>query len=155
MQTYQEVKRIYKRIISESEAELRLVLRNIRYISLLRVFLFSGIIIAAISLWDENRLLFWLCIILPFACFLWLIKRHNRWFYRRDYLKRRIEINQQELDALQGNISAFDDGKEFVNPSHLYTFDLDVFGNHSLFQCMNRTSTPIGKQRLAKVPDMA
>lgn len=149
MQTYQEVKRIYKRIISESEAELRLVLRNIRYISLLRVFLFSGIIIAAISLWDENRLLFWLCIILPFACFLWLIKRHNRWFYRRDYLKRRIEINQQELDALQGNISAFDDGKEFVNPSHLYTFDLDVFGNHSLFQCMNRTSTPIGKQRLA------
>lgn len=155
MQTYQEVKGIYKRIISESEAELRLVLRNIRYISLLRVFLFSGIIIAAISLWDENRLFFWLCIILPLACFFWLIKRHNRWFYRRDYLKRRIEINQQELDALQGNISAFDDGKEFVNPSHLYTFDLDIFGNHSLFQCMNRTSTPIGKQRLASWMDNA
>lgn len=42
-----------------------------------------------------------------------------------------------------------DNGKEYIDPSHLYTFDLDIFGEHSLFQYINRTSTPIGKQRLA------
>ncbi len=149
MQTYQEVKETYQQIISQSETELRLVLRTIRYISLLRVILFIGIIVAAIFLWGGDRLLFWTFILVPFACFLGLIKWHNRWFYRRDYLKKKIEINRREIEALQGNISAFDDGKEFVDASHLYTFDLDVFGNHSLFQCINRTSTLIGKQRLA------
>lgn len=41
MQTYQEVKRIYKRIISESETELRLVLRNIRYLRESRRYMFT------------------------------------------------------------------------------------------------------------------
>mgnify|MGYP002608323861 FL=1 len=149
MQTYQEVKETYQQIISKSETELRLVLRTIRYISLLRVILFIGIIAVAVFLWGGNKLLFWTFILVPFACFLGLIKWHNRWFYRRDYLKKKIEINRREIEALQGNISAFDDGKEFVDASHLYTFDLDVFGNHSLFQCINRTSTLIGKQQLA------
>ena len=38
---------------------------------------------------------------------------------------------------MQYDFSDFDDGKEFVNPSHLYTLDLDVFGEHSLFQYIN------------------
>lgn len=50
---------------------------------------------------------------------------------------------------MQYDFSDFDDGKEFINPSHLYTLDLDVFGEHSLFQYINRTATPIGKQHLA------
>ena len=50
---------------------------------------------------------------------------------------------------MQYDFSDFDDGKEFVNPSHLYTLDLDVFGEHSLFQYINRTATPIGKLHLA------
>lgn len=63
--------------------------------------------------------------------------------------QKKIEINQQELRALQYDFSDFDNGKEYIDPSHLYTFDLDIFGEHSLFQYINRTSTPIGKQRLA------
>ena len=78
MQTYQEVKETYQQIISQSETELRLVLRTIRYISLLRVILFIGIIVAAIFLWGGDKLLFWTFILVPFACFLGLIKWHNR-----------------------------------------------------------------------------
>lgn len=36
-----------------------------------------------------------------------------------------------------------------IDPAHLYTYDLDVFGGYSLFQYINRTSTPVGKQHLA------
>lgn len=149
MQTIQDVKRTYQELIAESEKELHSVSRTIRYISLLRLVLFIGMIVAAIFLWEGNRGVFWLALLAPFVCFLWLVKQHNRWFYRRDYLKKRIEINRQELEALQGNFSSLEDGKEYVDSSHLYTFDLDIFGHHSLFQCINRTSTPIGKQRLA------
>ncbi|KAA6337049.1 DNA mismatch repair protein MutS, partial [termite gut metagenome] len=34
-------------------------------------------------------------------------------------------------------------------PVHPYAYDLDIFGDHSLFQYINRTSTRLGKVRLA------
>ena len=55
----------------------------------------------------------------------------------------------QELAALNYNTSSFEDGAEFVAPAHLYSFDLDVFGPHSLFQYINRTCTQLGKNLLA------
>ena len=39
--------------------------------------------------------------------------------------------------------------KHTSTPPNLYTYDLDVFGPHSLFQYINRTCTQPGKHRLA------
>ena len=60
-----------------------------------------------------------------------------------------MEINEQELAALDYDTSSFDDGEAYIDPTHLYTYDLDVFGPHSLFQYINRTCTQPGKHRLA------
>lgn len=79
-----------------------------------------------------------------------MVKRHNFWFHRKDFLKKKIVINEQELRAIQYDFSDFDGGKEYIDPGHLYTFDLDIFGEHSLFQYINRTSTPVGKEHLAE-----
>lgn len=46
-------------------------------------------------------------------------------------------------------IFRFRQRNEYIDPAHLYTYDLDVFGDYSLFQYINRTSTPVGKQHLA------
>ena len=51
--------------------------------------------------------------------------------------------------ALEHRFSDFDGGKEFLNPSHFNSYDLDLFGNGSVFQFINRTSTLSGKQKLA------
>ncbi len=59
------------------------------------------------------------------------------------------EINTNELSALSGDYSLFNAGNEFVNGSHDYTHDLDIFGEGSVFQYMNRTATIFGKLRLA------
>ena len=61
-----------------------------------------------------------------------------------------VRINQKEADALEGNYEAFDPGNEFIDPSHDYTHDLDIFGKGSLFQFINRTATIFGKLRLAE-----
>ncbi len=61
-----------------------------------------------------------------------------------------ISINQKEVSALENNYSSFDPGNEFVDESHDYTHDLDIFGAGSLFQYINRTSTILGKFRLAE-----
>ena len=61
-----------------------------------------------------------------------------------------IHINEKEVNALNGDYTSFDPGNEFIDQSHDYTHDLDIFGEGSLFQFINRTSTIFGKLRLAE-----
>ena len=69
--------------------------------------------------------------------------------YTKDYLEKKAEVNRQELAALDYDTSCFDGGEEFADPAHLYAYDLDVFGTHSLFQYINRTCTEPGRRLLA------
>lgn len=149
MRTLESIAQTYRDIIRKSEIELQKTQKRIYYISLLRLLLFAGIVAAAIIYWHDGWLYLLPTTVLPLCLFLWLVKRHNHWFYRKDCLKKKIQINEQELRAIAYDFSDFDNGSEYINPSHLYTYDLDIFGEHSLFQYINRTSTPSGKQHLA------
>jgi hypothetical protein len=68
-------------------------------------------------------------------------------------IKRRLEIliqiNQNEINAIAGDFSVFNDGHEFLTDSHPYTHDLDIFGKGSLYQFVNRASTFPGRKKLA------
>lgn len=149
MEKLEQIIATYQQIIQKTERELQSARKRIYYISLLRLVLFVGAIAGAITFWSDGWLYISVFAILPFILFVWLVKRHNFWFHRKDFLKKKIVINEQELKAIQYDFSGFENGEEYVDPGHLYTFDLDVFGNHSLFQYINRTSTPVGKQHLA------
>lgn len=149
MEKLEQIIATYQQIIQKAELELQSARKRIYYISLLRLVLFVGAIAGAIAFWSDEWLYISVFAILPFILFVWLVKRHNFWFHRKDFLKKKIVINEQELKAIQYDFSGFEDGEEFIDPGHLYTFDLDVFGDHSLFQYINRTSTPVGKQHLA------
>jgi hypothetical protein len=61
-----------------------------------------------------------------------------------------IHINEKAVKALAGDYTSFDPGNEFIDQTHDYTHDLDIFGEGSLFQFINRTSTIFGKLRLAE-----
>ena len=149
MNTIDEIGAAYRHAVQEAQQELNKVQQQIYRISTLRLLLFvagvAGIIYFRAESWATIGGIA-LLTLLPFLLF---IKRHNRLFHRKEYLEKKIEINEQELAALDYDTSAFDDGEEFTDAAHLYTFDLDVFGPHSLFQYINRTCTQPGKQRLA------
>lgn len=149
MEKLEQIIATYQQIIQKAELELQSARKRIYYISLLRLALFVGAIAGAITFWSDGWLYISVFAILPFILFVWLVKRHNFWFHRKDFLKKKIVINEQELRAIQYDFTDFEDGEEYIDPGHLYTFDLDVFGDHSLFQYINRTSTPVGKQHLA------
>lgn len=149
MEKLEQIISIYQQIIQKAELELQNTRKRIYYISLLRLILFIGAITGAIVFWSDGWLYISVFAILPFILFIWLVKRHNFWFHQKDFLKKKIVINEQELRAIQYDFSDFENGEEYIDPGHLYTFDLDIFGEHSLFQYINRTSTPVGKQHLA------
>lgn len=56
----------------------------------------------------------------------------------------------QERDYLLGNLSTLDIGEQYIDPLHNYSSDLDIFGEESLFQSVNRTVTINGSNLMAK-----
>lgn len=144
-----QITETYEDLILQTESQLKKVKQRIYRIGTLRLILFIAGMAGLIYFWSAGWLLITLAACVTFIPFLLLVKYHNRLFYEKDYLEKKIEINKQELEALNYNIAPFDGGNEYVDPTHLYTYDLDVFGEHSLFQYINRTSTLLGKKRLA------
>ena len=139
----------YTERLSLTEGQLQQVKKQIFRISMLRLALFIAGIAGVYFFFNQTTLLI-VCICLTFLPLFILVKIHNRFFIRKEWLETQARIIQEELQALSGDYSSFEDGKEYVNPEHPYSFDLDIFGRRSLFQSINRTCTFFGKNRLAK-----
>lgn len=144
------LKAYYLQRKEKAETALGTVRNKIRKISVLRVILFiSGAIclfhLYPYGLWISIGIL--ACTLIPFLV---LVKYHNRLFLKKEWWETSIIHYQNELAAQDGDSSSFEDGKEHTNPEHPYTFDLDIFGKRSLFQTINRTCTPFGKNTLAE-----
>lgn len=139
----------YTERLSLTEGQLQQVKKQIFRISMLRLALFIAGIAGVYFFFNQTTLLI-VCICLTFFPLFILVKIHNRFFIRKEWLEIQARIIQEELQALSGDYSSFEDGKEYVNPEHPYSFDLDIFGRRSLFQSINRTCTFFGKNRLAK-----
>ena len=139
----------YTERLSLTEGQLQQVKKQIFRISMLRLALFIAGIAGVYFFFNQTTLLI-AGICLTFLPFFILVKVHNRLFIRKEWLETQARIIQEELQALSGDYSSFEDGKEYVNPEHPYSFDLDIFGRRSLFQSINRTCTFFGKVRLAE-----
>lgn len=89
--------------------------------------------------------------ILGFIIFTFLIKKYADVRIKRDYHKLLVALNNQELEGLKGDYSSFGNGSEFLNDDHAFNRDIDLFGEGSLFQRINRTGTIRGSEKLAQL----
>ncbi len=82
--------------------------------------------------------------------FIILAKWHQRIEKQRDYFRNLALINEREFKLVAEHIfSDFANGQEFVDYEHPYTSNLDIFGERSVFQYLNRTITLGGAKKLA------
>jgi hypothetical protein len=58
-------------------------------------------------------------------------------------------LNRMEAKSIQFEGSDFSDGSRFADPHHSFGHDLDLFGEGSVFQYVNRCGTQLGEERLA------
>ena len=70
-------------------------------------------------------------------------------------LKALRAVYFNEVAYLNSDFMAFRDGKKYIDPHHGFSFDMDVFGEQSLFQRINRTVTSGGSDLLAEQLSMA
>lgn len=90
------------------------------------------------------------CAFVCFVCFIFLMRMHASLSFRKQLTSALLTINKNEISYLKREKIPFENGVEFNDFHHPYAYDLDIFGEHSLFQNLNRTATFIGKKTLAE-----
>jgi DNA mismatch repair ATPase MutS len=88
--------------------------------------------------------------VLLLVLFIVLMRFHSRLLFQKKIKQALLAINENEIAYLNREKIPFENGLEFNDYHHPYAYDLDIFGDHSVFQNLNRTATFIGKKTLAK-----
>lgn len=120
---------------------------SISVLRLLSVFLCLFMLFYYIK---TNQLLYVGFAFLSFVGFLTLMRIHSKLSIEKELTKAILKINENEITFLKREKLPFENGIEFNDFHHPYAYDLDIFGEHSLFQNLNRTATFIGKKTLAE-----
>ena len=146
----ENISTIYQDNLNKYELKVRSIQKKLDLIAFTRLAVFilmlvvpflllqKGIIIAAAVIFTTTLILF-----------TYLLTRNQRLSHLHKYYEALVKINQNELHALKGNLSLFDSGTAFISSGHDYTWDLDIFGDFSVFQMLNRTALSGGAENLA------
>ncbi len=142
--------KIYQANIQKYEKEILGLEKEIKSLSLYRVasFIISVIVITVLA---NERLtgLMWVVIPISIFGFTSFLTRYNQAVDRKKSMSLFKEINENELLKIDKKLSSFPTGHAHLNKDHAYLNDLDVFGSHSLYQFLNRTTTESGSICLA------
>jgi hypothetical protein len=129
-------------------ANLHSLLRKKNQLGWARFIVMLGIFIAGYFLFHIG-LIFIVAFILLTVIFVRLIYADTDNKKIISHTQQLIQINIDELTALSGNSTHFEDGAIHQPHAHDYANDLDLFGKASLFQYINRTASEMGSQTLA------
>ncbi|MFZ0599741.1 MAG: DNA mismatch repair protein [Flavobacterium sp.] len=119
---------------------------SISILRLLSIFLCLFLLFYYIK---TNEIIYAVFAFLSFVGFLFLMRIHSKLSFQKDLTTALLKLNQNEITYLKREKIPFETGIEFNDFHHPYAYDLDIFGEHSLFQNINRTATFIGKKTLA------
>ncbi len=143
-----EIVNNYRERVASFTRELNTTKRKGNLLSLTRLLVFvAGIILIYIT-YGIHPLLAVACFLIAGFLFFIAVKKHGQNGLLQRHLKELIRINKDEVSGMEGDISPFDGGSEYIDTTHSFSFDLDLFGDGSLFQYLNRTCSTGGKERL-------
>ena len=130
------------------EKELSSLKKKLATSSTLRLLIFLGTSLGVYFFFNKTNIAIGIAIV-GIALFLYLIVKHTDLQSKRDLAKALLKINNIEIKVLNREYLDLDEGKEFIDPHHYYSYDIDLFGRGSFFQYLNRTTTKEGKNKLA------
>lgn len=119
--------------------------------SILRLIYFVGGIFLLIFLFQQNLMLGGLATLLFITGAASFIRWHGKIKELQNHYSHMSTINDLELRGQKNDFTRFHNGDEFIDVNHPYSYDLDFFGDHSLFQYCNRTVTSMGRSTLSQI----
>ncbi len=140
----------YYNIVAETQKEITQLNKRLKLFSILRGAMFLIAIFAGYKGFEHHYQIGILLFLFGFIPFLGFVKYSLQLKSKLSWQKEYELVNKRELEALGRNISVFRNGEEFIDPDHPYSFDLDIFGEKSVFQFLNRTCSSFGYHHLAR-----
>ncbi|MCK3682707.1 hypothetical protein [Maribellus sp. YY47] len=137
----------YRQQQSLFEAEFKSLTQKIRWLAWWRLVVFVSLFFPFYFLglsWATGGLTLSLLVLFSF-----LIKTSIRLDRRKKKCAVLKQLTEEELLALDHSFLHFKNGAEFLDTNHFFSYDLDLFGDGSLYQFLNRTSTVGGAKKLA------
>ena len=147
--TQEEIKQKYHSLHLKYSDEKDTVSKKIRQYGLFRLLFFVAWIILIYLSTSWSWLAFGLIMGPGIIIFAYLVIKHGMLYRRKANLEQLVRINREQENGMEWNFIELDDGDCYRDETHLFSYDLDLFGKGSLFQYINRTSTITGKNRLA------
>lgn len=147
----EEKKVFFKTLLSEQQSSSKKLQRQATNYGTIRFLFFIISLVTIVYFINERNgiIAFAVIFIAPFI-FGWLVSKHNKFKRLLKLSKNKISLLEDEIKRLQLDLSQLDGGEEFTDHMHPYTTDMDVFGKHSLFALINRSSLSFGRETLAK-----
>ncbi len=139
---------MYNQLIEEDKKQLlkeKNKLNTIRAIRLL-LFVFIGYLVYQLFLNGYDIILI-IGLIISTGVFSILINTTHSLTKKVKILKYEIEFSERELSKTSSQYHS--NGSNYIDTKHDYTYDLDVFGEGSIFHFINRTHSIIAERRLA------
>jgi hypothetical protein len=130
------------------ELRLSLLKKQLTISSFLRLAVFIGSVVSIYLFFDRT----WVVLIIlsiGITLFLYLISRHSNLDYQKAITMKLVEINTVEIAVLNGDYLSLNEGGDYIDPKHFYSYDIDLFGRGSFFQYCNRTVTTEGEKELS------
>lgn len=145
-----EAEDFYLQNIKTLEKQLTVLYKRRSSIAWLRFVVFILVCIAVYILWNDGLIALLIAILSGIALFLLMVSKDvaNKAIIKN--LETILVINKDEISYLQQQYADKYNGKDLEPAHHAYARDLDIFGQTSLFQYINRCNSNQGNFLLAE-----
>jgi hypothetical protein len=145
----ENIRNTYLEIRNKNEALLGKLKKNQLFVSLLRLLVFIAGGILSVLAFGISAGAGILALLVAIVFFLFLVIKFVRYSNEIIFTENIIRINNDEINALNGDYSAFDGGSDLNDTKHDFSGDIDLFGDDSIFRYLNRSVTGPGRSQLA------
>ena len=148
--TLEQVLPQYQNLLAKYLKQFNVLKKQSNSVSIARLVIGIAFVLFFYFAIDHSSIAWLIIACIALIIFAILVKMHAKIRFERKYYQTLSKINEREIDYLQKNIMSGSQGLAHIDPAHPYTHDLDIFGEYSLFQSIDRTSSFIGHTTLAQ-----
>ncbi len=140
---------IYQEYKDKAETQFEQTRKQSRTISWMRVLSLLTVAVLLYFYFFYFQNIYLLISLVLVIVYLGLVNKHQKLKEKMSFYEREIDINSQEIIFLQNNYYPFSDGIQFSEKDSLFQHDLDILGDHSIFQYLNRCHSYMAQEKLA------
>ncbi len=147
-----KAKKTYEKRVEYYSHLLEKISKDIGKVGMLRLLVAATIVATFLLNRRGNQYISYGVLLCGVAIFIYLIVMNRKLKNLYKYVSNLKEVNDSSVMRLEGKWLDFEDkGLEFRDESHRFSYDLDIFGQGSLFQWINSGKTHMGRSRLANM----